>query len=195
MIELDVTDSANIQKAVEAVETSLGTTGLNLLINNAGINSYATLETLTAEDMMAVFRTNVVGPLLVSKAFLPSLKKAAQALHLEGMSCNKAAIVNITSLLGSIQLSRENFTRAPMYPYRLSKAALNMASMCLSEDLKQYQILCTAVHPGWVQTDMGGMEAPMPVTDSVSSILKVLSSLSQRETGKFLDWEGKEIDW
>ncbi|XP_078403968.1 C-signal-like [Cetorhinus maximus] len=145
--------------------------------------------------MMAVYQTNVVGPLLVSKAFLPSLKKAAQALDLEGMSCNKAAIINITSLLGSIKLSQKNFSLAPMYPYRLSKAALNMASMCLSEDLKQYQILCTAIHPGWVQTDMGGMKAPLPVADSVGSMLKVFASLSQCDTGKFLDREGKEVDW
>ncbi|XP_067866056.1 C-signal-like isoform X2 [Heterodontus francisci] len=192
---MDVTDSASIKRAAEVVEASLGETGLNLLINNAGINSHATLETLTAEDMIAVYQTNVVGPLLVSKAFLPSLKKAAQAVDLEGMSCNKAAIINITSLLGSIELSRKNFRIDPMYPYRISKTALNMASVCLSEDLKQYQILCTAIHPGWVRTDMGTVKAPMSVTDNVSSIIKLLANLSQCDTGRFLNWEGNEIPW
>ncbi|XP_020369511.2 C-factor-like [Rhincodon typus] len=195
MIELDVTDSASIQRAVERVEAILGSTGLNLLINNAGINSHATLETITAEDMMAVYQTNVVGPLLVSQAFLPLLKKAAQALDMKEMSCKKAAIVNITSLLGSITLSQKNFRRAPMYPYRLSKAALNMASMCLSEDLKQYQILSVAIHPGWVQTDMGGKEALVSVSDSVSNLMKLFASLSQCDTGKFLDSEGGELPW
>ncbi|GCC26262.1 hypothetical protein chiPu_0004677 [Chiloscyllium punctatum] len=118
MIELD---SASIRRAVERVEAILGSSGLNLLINNAGINSYATLKTVTAEDMMVVYQTNVVGPLLVTQAFLPLLKKAAQTLDMEKMSCNKAAIVNITSLLGSITLSQKNFRSAPMYPYRLSK--------------------------------------------------------------------------
>uniref|UniRef100_UPI00398EC254 C-signal-like isoform X2 n=1 Tax=Pristiophorus japonicus TaxID=55135 RepID=UPI00398EC254 len=195
VIELDVSDPASIKCAAEAVEATICTTGLNLLINNAGINSFAILETLTAEEMMAAYKTNVVGPLLVTKAFLPSLKKAAQALDMEGMSCNRAAVINITSLVGSIELSRENFLRAPMYPYRISKAALNMASLCLSEDLKQYQILCTAIHPGWVQTDMGTMKAPLTVTYSVSSVLKVLASLSQNDAGKYLDWEGKAIPW
>ncbi|XP_067824017.1 C-signal-like [Heptranchias perlo] len=181
--------------AAEAVEASLGTTGLNLLINNAAINSPGALETLTAEEMMTVYQTNVVGPLLVSKAFLPSLKKAAQALDLERMSCNKAAIINITSLLGSIEKSRENFRCYHLYPYRISKAALNMVTLCLSEDLKQYQILCTAIHPGWVQTDMGSTMAPLTVTYSVSSMMKVLASLSENDTGKYLDWEGKAIPW
>ncbi|XP_060703769.1 uncharacterized protein LOC132830248 [Hemiscyllium ocellatum] len=192
---IDVTDSASIRRAVDRVEAILGNSGLNLLINNAGINSHVTLETVTAEDMMMVYQTNVVGPLLVVQAFLPLLKKAAQTLDMEKMSCNKAAIVNITSLLGSITLSQKNFGRAPMYPYRLSKVALNMVSMCLSEDLKQYQIISVAVHPGWVQTDMGGEEAPMSVSDSVSNLMKLFASLSQCDTGKFLDLEGRELPW
>ncbi|GCC26263.1 hypothetical protein chiPu_0004678 [Chiloscyllium punctatum] len=70
-----------------------------------------------------------------------------------------------------------------------------MASMCLSEDLKEHQILSVAVHPGWVQTDMGGEEAPMSVTDSVSNLMKLFASLSECDTGKFLDLEGRELPW
>ncbi|XP_028664718.1 C-factor [Erpetoichthys calabaricus] len=193
--KMDTADPDSIKEAATQVASQLNGKGLNLLINNAGINSYCTLENSNSEEMMFLYSTNVVGPMLVSKAFLPFLKIAAQSSHKEGMFCGKAAVINISSLFGSIQKCSETFSMAQMYPYRISKAALNMLTRCLSLDLQKENILCVAIHPGWVKTDMGGTQAPLEVSDSIQGMLRVLSSLTEKNTGQFLDWQGQQLPW
>ncbi|XP_059713723.1 C-signal-like [Haemorhous mexicanus] len=75
----------------------------------------------------------------------------------EGLSCSRAAVTNISSKLGSIGLCL-HVPEAPMYPYRASKAAQNMVTRCLAVELQDKGILCMAIHPGWVKTDMGTQE-------------------------------------
>uniref|UniRef100_A0A8C4TR74 C-factor n=1 Tax=Falco tinnunculus TaxID=100819 RepID=A0A8C4TR74_FALTI len=78
------------------------------------------------------------------------------------------------------------------------QAALNMLTKCQSLGYRAHGVLCAALHPGWVQTDMGdsvGNVAPLTVDASVRGMLKVLSSLSEKDTGTFLDWEGKVLPW
>ncbi|XP_027562467.1 uncharacterized protein LOC113979205, partial [Neopelma chrysocephalum] len=84
----------------------------------------------------------------------PLLKKAAQGSPGSGMSCSKAAIVNMSSIGGSIA-SLSAWPKIPAFSYRCSKAALNMLNKCQSLAYKEHGILCIALHPGWVQTDMG----------------------------------------
>ncbi|XP_074406988.1 uncharacterized protein LOC106629584 isoform X3 [Zonotrichia albicollis] len=130
-------------------------------------------------------------------AFLPLLKKASQGSPGSGLSCNKAAIVNISSIAGSIA-SAFGWELMQVTSYRCSKAALNMLSKCQSLAYKEHGILCVALHPGWVQTDLGsaaGEAPPVTVDDSVQGMLKVLSSLSEKDTGTFQDWEGNVIPW
>uniref|UniRef100_A0A8C3QSB7 Uncharacterized protein n=1 Tax=Cyanoderma ruficeps TaxID=181631 RepID=A0A8C3QSB7_9PASS len=102
IIPLEVADPASIKAAAAKVGEHLGGSGLNLLINNAGILNLNTLDTETLEDMTQVYTTNTIGPLLMGQAFLPLLKKAAQGSPGSGLSCSKAAIVNISSIGGSI---------------------------------------------------------------------------------------------
>ncbi|XP_037538992.1 uncharacterized protein zgc:158868 [Nematolebias whitei] len=111
------------------------------------------------------------------------------------MSCRRSAIINISSTLASLEKCPENFHMAHMFPYRISKAALNMLTRCQAEDFKRHKVLVTAIHPGWVRTDMGGQQAPLTPEDSVVSMLGVMSSLSKRHTGTFLSWEGNTIPW
>ncbi|TRZ04825.1 hypothetical protein HGM15179_022282, partial [Zosterops borbonicus] len=89
-----------------------------------------------------------------AQAFLPLLKKAAQGSPGSGLSCSKAAIVNMSSIGGSIS-SSFGWELMHVTSYRCSKAALNMLSKCQSLAYKEHGILCVALHPGWVQTDMG----------------------------------------
>ncbi|KAL2300237.1 hypothetical protein Nmel_012205 [Mimus melanotis] len=218
----------NIKAAAAKVGEHLGGSGMNLLINNAGILKGSTLDTETLEDMSEVYTTNTIAPLLMGQAFLPLLKKAAQGSPGSGLSCSKAAIVNISSIGGSItssfgwdimQVTSYRCSKVPSHlcfpckgvvplqppfpshhhPLPVSpQAALNMLSKCQSLAYKEHGILCVALHPGWVQTDMGssaGHTPPVTVDDSVQGMLKVLSSLSEKETGTFLDWEGKVIPW
>ncbi|XP_074406994.1 C-signal-like isoform X5 [Zonotrichia albicollis] len=155
------------------------------------------LEAETLEDMTETYTTNTVGPLLMGQAFLPLLKKASQGSPGSGLSCNKAAIVNISSIAGSIA-SAFGWELMQVTSYRCSKAALNMLSKCQSLAYKEHGILCVALHPGWVQTDLGsaaGEAPPVTVDDSVQGMLKVLSSLSEKDTGTFQDWEGNVIPW
>ncbi|XP_067390530.1 C-signal-like [Emydura macquarii macquarii] len=130
-------------------------------------------------------------------AFLPLLKKAAQGSAQKGMSCTKAAIVNMSSEAGSIQ-NVYNWQLGQVISYRCSKAALNMLTKCQSLGYAGDGILSIVVHPGWVQTDMGyslSPEAPLTADASVRGILNVLTLLSEKDNGAFVDQEGKVLPW
>ncbi|KAG9462490.1 hypothetical protein GDO78_014046, partial [Eleutherodactylus coqui] len=129
------------------------------------------------------------------QALLPFLKKAAAENQRKPLSCSKAAVINISTLLGSIEKTPESFYAFPVLSYRCSKAALNMLTQCESLTYKKDGILCTAIHPGWVQTDLGGPTAPLTVEQSVKGILKVLDSLSEKHSGIHMDWEGNVVPW
>ncbi|NXI26379.1 DHB2 dehydrogenase, partial [Sterrhoptilus dennistouni] len=150
----EVADPASIKAAAAKVEEHLGGSGLNLLINNAGILKLNTLDAETSEDMREIYTTNTIGPLLMGQTFLPMLKKAAQGSPGSGLSCSKAAIVNMSSIGGSIA-SSFGWELMHVTSYRCSKAALNMLSKCQSLAYKEHGIRGVALHPGWVQTDMG----------------------------------------
>ncbi|XP_049662187.1 C-factor-like isoform X2 [Accipiter gentilis] len=197
IIPLEVTDPASIKAAEARVGEHLRGSGLNLLINNAGTAKASSLDNETLENMTQIYTTNTVGPLLLGQAFLPLLKKAAQGIPGSALNCSKAAIINMSSSAGSIE---EVFlwNYGQVVSYRCSKAALNMLTKCQSLRYREHGILCAALHPGWVQTDMGGsgsQKPPVRVDESVRGMLKVLSSLSEKDTGTFLDWEGKVVPW
>ncbi|XP_021263769.1 uncharacterized protein LOC110404123 [Numida meleagris] len=197
IVPLEVTDPASIKAAAASVGERLKGSGLNLLINNAAILKANSLDTETLKDMSEVYTTNSIAPLLLSQAFLPLLKKAAQESPGSGMSCSKAAIANVSSIGGSIS-SFTGWDVMEIVSYRCSKAALNMLTRCQSMGYREHGILCVALHPGWVQTDMGssaGHVPPVTVDASVGGMLKVLSSLSEKDTGTFLDWEGNVVPW
>ncbi|KAA0714939.1 L-xylulose reductase [Triplophysa tibetana] len=193
---LDICSSASIKEALKLVENEVQEKGLNLIINNAGVNIPGSLADTEKSMMVDVYTSNVVGPMMVAKDFRALLcKAAAQFSHQTSMSCKRSAIINVSTLLSSITICPENFSLAPMYPYRVSKAALNMLTRCLAEDLKKDGILVMALHPGWVQTEMGGSEAPLTAAESVKGMLEVIANLTEKETGTLLDWKGNSIPW
>nr|XP_056718508.1 C-factor-like [Euleptes europaea] len=195
ILQLETTDPASVEAAAKKVKAHLGDCGLNLLINNAGVMPPCTLESATAKDMLDVYNTNTVGPMLVTKAFLPLLKKAAHASKQKGMSCGKAAIVNMSTILASIEKTPETYFFIPVVSYRCSKTALNMLTKCQSMGYKDEGILCTALHPGWVKTELGSDQADLTVEESVDGIMKVLCNLSEKEHGVLVSWEGKVLPW
>ncbi|CAF93044.1 unnamed protein product [Tetraodon nigroviridis] len=146
--------------------------------------------------MMDVYETNVAGPFQLTKMLIPLLQKAAASSDQgEEMSCRRSAVVNVSTLGASIQRLPESYHLAQLYPYRSSKAALNMLSSCLALELKGQKTLVVALHPGWVQTDMGGDMAPLSTHDSVQGMIKVMSSLGSKDTGAFLGWNGEVLPW
>ncbi|KAI3371777.1 hypothetical protein L3Q82_024333 [Scortum barcoo] len=126
-------------------------------------------------------------------AFLPLLQTAAA--QSTGMGLHRAAIINISSILGSITHNWGEGANFKSYSYRTSKAALNMVTRCLAADLGSDGILCVSLHPGWVKTDMGGPLAPLTVEESVSGLLAVLSSLTDKDHGGFKDYCGENLPW
>ncbi|XP_072551202.1 C-signal [Salminus brasiliensis] len=194
IITLDVVSQESIEKAAVEVDQIVQEDGLSCLINNAGINVVANFETVTAEKMLENFHTNSVAPLMITKAMLPMLKRAAA--RGTGMGIHRAAVINMTSLLGSVELNwGERANNFKWYPYRTSKSALNMITRCTAVDLEADGILCMAIHPGWVRTDMGGQQAPLSTEESITSVLNVIGGLSEKDHGSFLHYTGEPLPW
>lgn len=166
---------------VEALGKRLAGEAVDVLINNAGVSSKASrLEELTLEELQRVFAVNASSPLVVTRALMPSLRAGGRKM-----------VVNISSQLGSIT----NNTGGSSYPYRASKAALNMLTVSLANELKPEGFTCVTVHPGWVQTDMGGPNATLTPVQAVGSMLGVFDRLTAGESGKFLNYDGKGLPW
>ncbi|XP_058803352.1 C-signal [Phymastichus coffea] len=193
VIEIDLRNSDEHPKLVKEVADHVGNAGLNVLFNNAGTSTkFARLPLVKEQQLTENFIINTVAPILLAKAFLPLLKQAA-ANHpnKQGMSIEKAAIINMSSTLGSITSN----DAGGFYPYRCSKAALNAATKSMSLDLKNDNILVIAMHPGWVKTDMGGSNAPLDVETSTRDMLNTLESLTERHTGAFFQHDGRTLPW
>ncbi|KAM5138879.1 C-signal-like isoform 2-T4 [Mantella aurantiaca] len=194
-VKLDVTNQASIEAAYIDITQRLNGRGLNLLINNAGIAVFHLPHEATAEDMMEMYKTNTIGPMLVTQTFSPLLKKAAQENPNEVKSCSKAAVINISSSSGSIEEVPLEFSEHHLFEYRCSKAALNMLTRCQAETYKTDGIIALAVDPGWVQTDMGGPKAPLKPHESVGGMMKVFDTLTEKHNGVFLNWRGQTLPW
>ena len=193
MVELDVNNIESFDQVVSEVDRKLEGRGLDLLFNNAGtLDTSSSLDAVTAEIMINVYKTNAVAPLMLSKAFLPLLRRAASQRDNEDST--KTFIVNMSGVLGSITNTRRTMHKK-VYPYRSSKAALNMITKSLSIDLASDGIMAVALHPGWVQTDMGGSNAMLTVKESVDGLLTVIGSLDESKNGGFFDYTGKTVPW
>ncbi|TFJ96613.1 triosephosphate isomerase [Platysternon megacephalum] len=198
IVALEATDPASIKAAAARVEEHLKSSGLNLLINNAGIARLSTLESETPEDMSLVYATNVTGPLLVSQVRAPT----EGTLQLTpGSSPPSLSLPSLPSGSGVISCRAHSPSPCAAISARgvsRPQAALNMLTKCQSLGYGADGILSIAVHPGWVQTDMGSsatFTAPLTVDASVRGILNVLPTLSEKDNGAFVSWEGKVLSW
>ncbi|XP_030437553.1 uncharacterized protein LOC115660355 isoform X2 [Gopherus evgoodei] len=131
-----------------------------------------------------------------------SIKAAATRVeeHLKGSGLN--LLINNAAIGGNGTLESETlddmslvYTTNVTGPLLVSQAALNMLTKCQSLGYEGDGILSIAVHPGWVQTDMGSFMAPVTVDASVRGILNVLPTLSEKDNGAFVSWEGKVLPW
>ncbi|XP_067284881.1 C-signal [Pseudorasbora parva] len=195
IIRLDADDPCSIKESAKKVGSLVGKIGLNLLVNNAAIVAKGTVQTSCVEDMKNTFNTNVIGPLLIIREYLPHLQTAAKASGTPGMSCNKAAVINISTLGGSMTKMPSMYSQFPVLPYCVSKAGLNMLSVLAAEELKVDEILCMALHPGWVKTDLGGEKAPLEPKESVEGMLRVIANLTEKQHGGFMDYTGETLPW
>lgn len=154
---------------------------IDVLINNAGVLRRDHLGTLCEEsvdDMVLQFRTNSLGPVLITEALLPSLVENA-----------KVGIV--TSRMGSVS----DNTSGGYYGYRMSKAAVNIAGVSLARDLADRKIAVALLHPGYVRTDMTGHEGFCDADEAVEGMLARLDALTMETSGGFWHANGEMLAW
>ncbi|KAK7939181.1 hypothetical protein WMY93_002507 [Mugilogobius chulae] len=195
VVRMDTADPSSVKQSAQQVGSLLGDKGFNLIINNAAILVHSNVANSTPEDMTNHFNTNVIGPMSLIQEFLPYLRTAAKQSEMPGMSCRKAAVVNVSSTLGSIQHTPESYEHFMAVPYRVTKAALNMLIACAAVELQKDQILCSLIHPGWVRTDMGGANALLDAPESVQGMLQVINSMTEKHNGTLQDYQGQSIPW
>jgi NAD(P)-dependent dehydrogenase (short-subunit alcohol dehydrogenase family) len=183
VLGLRVDDDAS----VTSLARSVSETALDILVNNAGIigqpGERQTATTMDFSMWAEILNINTMGPVRVMQALLPQLKRSAQ---LKGT----AKVMNITSDLGAI--SHDD----PIYfAYSASKAALNKFMRLAAPELKHKGIAVGLVHPGWVQTDMGGSGAAISPVVSAAGIVKVIDQLNLDNAGGFWRWDGALHEW
>ena len=191
VIQLSVDDPTTFPTAVGIVDGIVQEHGLNVLVNNAGINIKKGLQNVTADDMTQSFATNTIGPIMLTQSLLPLLKRAASRASSKPLGWERGAIINMSSVLGSIS----DNDSGGLYPYRCSKVALNAATKSLSIDLLKDGIIACTVHPGWVKTEMGGPRALITVDESVQEMLKLFASLNHDSNGGFFRYDGTVMKW
>ncbi|PIC34826.1 hypothetical protein B9Z55_014366 [Caenorhabditis nigoni] len=182
LLAVDVANDESITNSVNSVAGLVGERGLNLLINNAGvIEPYGTSSTPNRATVLKCIDVNAVSALLVSQHFLPLLQKAAAKEDGDALSADRAAIVNIGSDCASQALNlRGSGPGNSLLAYKMSKVAMVSFSRSMAADFKNLNIpvLITNIHPGWVQTDMGGSNAEISVDESVTKIVASIGKLN-----------------
>jgi NAD(P)-dependent dehydrogenase (short-subunit alcohol dehydrogenase family) len=177
-LTLDVSDSASIQRAAHAFGER--SDRLDLLVNNAGIyaDKGVTILDISRELLATTFQTNTFGPIAVTQAFLPFLRKASAP-----------RVINVSSGYGQLD------GLLPQVPsYCLSKLALNGVTIMLAEALKSDHVAVNSVCPGWVRTDMGGANAVRSVEEGADTIVWLAADAPHELTGKFFR-DRHEIPW
>ena len=173
---LDVADFSQI----DVLALKLKDESIDVLINNAGVYPASSFGDTNYDDWANGFKVNSMAPLKMAEAFVQ---------HITRSQLKKMA--TITSKMGSI----DDNTSGESYSYRSSKTAVNMVMKSLSIDLKPYGISVITLHPGWVQTDMGGPNGLINAQTSVTGLRKQIEAINMGNTGQFMAYDGKAIAW
>lgn len=187
LLTLDVTDHA----AVDRLAVALEATPIDVLLNSAGTMgsgsfardglAFGSFGNSDFEDWEQVFRLNVLGSMKMAEAFVTHVARSEQK-----------KIVTLTSMLGSVANNRIG----GLYAYRASKAAVNAIMKSMSIDLaKSHGIAATALHPGWVRTELGGPNADIDAATSVAGMRRVIDALTLANAGRFWVYDGSELPW
>ena len=175
VVTADVTDPATLEALAGQIEPG----SLDVVLVNAGIigGENQSAATATAEEVSEIMMTNAVGPAHAAKLMLPLLRDGG-------------TLAFTTSRMGSIAESSGGYDL-----YRMSKAAQNiLARGIFEQEAKPRGIAVLSLHPGWVQTDMGGPAAHLTVDESVAGLADVLEA-EQPRAHRFLAYDGSEIPW
>jgi NAD(P)-dependent dehydrogenase (short-subunit alcohol dehydrogenase family) len=175
VVTADVTDPATLEALARDIEPG----SLDVVLVNAGIigGDRQSVEQASADDVTHVMMTNAVGPARAAQQLLPLLRDGG-------------TLAFTTSRMGSIAESSGGYDL-----YRMSKAAQNiLARGVFEQGAKRRGIAVLSLHPGWVQTDMGGPAATLTVDESVTGLADVLEA-KHAPAHRFLAYDGSEIPW
>lgn len=188
-ISYDANDDKSASNAYSHIEKNYGV--LDILVNNAGMIS----EDLVGKNsssfvsqsvLKQTFQTNFFAVVLLTQELLPLMMKSVAG-----------RIVNLSSVVGSLTLhTMENspIDPAKAFAYNASKTALNAFTVHLSHELKGTNIKVNSAHPGWVKTELGGPHAPMEITDSFKTSLRLATLDNHGPTGGFFH-ETETLPW
>jgi NAD(P)-dependent dehydrogenase (short-subunit alcohol dehydrogenase family) len=167
---------------IQALAYELRNEAIDILINNAGIygsdkNRFGNVD---VQSWLNTFQVNSIAPLKVAEALIEQVRMG-----------DKKIIACISSKMGSMADNGSGGS----YIYRSSKAALNAVVKSMAIDLKDEDIKCVALHPGWVKTEMGGPDAEISTRECVTSLFNIMLSLQPEDSGRFIDIDGTDIPW
>ncbi|KAF4525931.1 hypothetical protein B566_EDAN013167 [Ephemera danica] len=177
ILEFDVTNFKALDHMTKTVGSILGDEGLNVLVNNAGVSTkFTRLNMVKVEQMMDNFTVNTLAPLMLTKASVMaiSLHPGWVQTDMGGKQAPLRVEQSVSGILATLASLGEQHN-----------------GTFLQYDGKPLPCL----HPGWVQTDMGGKQAPLRVEQSVSGILATLATLGEQHNGTFLQYDGKPLPW
>ena len=175
---LDVTDYAQMQ----SLSSELADRQIDVLLSNAGIygSKSAYFGNVDPAEWREVLEVNTIAPLMLAQAFVEQVAASRQKL-----------IAIIGSKVGSIADNGSGGS----YVYRSSKTAVNQVVKSLSIDLADRGISTISLHPGWVQTDMGGPNAEITTATSVAGLKAILQGAGLAQSGQFIEYNGADIPW
>ncbi len=175
---LEMTDYARMT----ALSEQLGGRAIDVLLSNAGIygprgHGFGEVD---ATEWRQVLEVNSIAPMMLVQAFVEQVAASQRKL-----------VAVVSSKMGSITDNGSGGS----YIYRSSKTTVNQVVKCLSIDLAPRNISVLTLHPGWVQTDMGGANAEISVAESAGGLKRILQSAGLAQSGQFLEYDGNLISW
>lgn len=176
-MQLDVRDDASVRAAAGVF--SEASDRLDVLVNNAGVavGGAPKVDDVSFDDVRATFEVNTLGPLRVTQAFLPFLRKS-----------DAARVVMMSSSLGSISASLDPTSETygvSLLGYQSSKAALNMITVLVAKELLAENIKVNAVNPGYTATDLNGHQGHRSPEDGARIAVKLATVGIQGSTAGF----------
>jgi NAD(P)-dependent dehydrogenase (short-subunit alcohol dehydrogenase family) len=181
-VQLDTADEASVAAATQTVAAE---TGLDVLVNNAGVGARKLpVAEVTVAEIRGVYETNVFGLVRMMGAFLPLLERSTDPV-----------VVNVSSGMGSFGVThdRERFESTLVgLAYPSSKAALNMLTAMYAKAYPQMRI--NAVDPGHTATDINGGTGRKTVDEGATVIVEAARFGKEDPSGVLLDEDGR-LPW
>lgn len=194
-VKLDLLSPADI--AALAANLDRRSLSVDVLINNAAValDRDATLENVDYSAWLLTLNTNVLGQHRVTAALMPALARSGPTFKVAFISSHLSSMTDLLEAPLPADLTSTEIS------YRSSKAALNMVCAAIAVELRvtHPSASVVSIDPGWVDTDMGSnhgkLKPPLKPTTVVAGMRRVIGGLDARSSGRFVRWDGRQVDW